>query len=142
MKPTFVSLQHTTFQNIAAHIRRELYYMGENSTIEVHGISIQEVQPPLAHQPGNAVLDAALFIADRFHCEVHLEMDFTSHSVADLSYTALAVTLVDTESDSADTTDNVDIHNYYTSDTPHTLDSISAVAAEHVLDAVAACDCI
>lgn len=142
MKPTLVSLQHTAFQDIVARIRRELYYMGENSLIQVHGVSIQEVRPATATKAGEAVLDAALFIADRFHVEIHLEMEISLNSVADLSYTALAVTLVDTESDSADTTDDVDIHDYYTFDTPHTLDSIRAVTAEYVIDAVTAGDVI
>ena len=142
MKPTLVSLQHTAFQDIVARIRRELYYMGENSVIQVHGVSIQEVRPATANNAGEAVLDAALFIADRFHVEIRLEMEISLNSVADLSYTALAVTLVDTESNSADTTDDVDVHDYYAFDTPHTLDSIRAVVAEHVIDAVTAGDVI
>ena len=142
MKPTLVSLQHTTFQDIVARIRRELHYMGENSLIQVHGVSIQEIRPATANRAGEAVLDAALFIADRFHVEIRLEMEITQSSVANLHYTALAVTLVDTESDSANTTDDVDVHDYYTFDTPHTLDSISAVAAEHIIDAITAGDII
>lgn len=142
MKPTLVSLQHTAFQDIVARIRRELYYMGENSLIQVHGVSIQEIRPATTNHAGEAVLDAALFIADRFHVEIHLEIEITQNSVADLHYTALAVTLVDTESDSADTTDDVDVHDYYAFDTPHTLDSISTVVAEHVIDAITAGDII
>ena len=142
MNPKSISLQHTAFQQIINNIRRELGEMGYDSTVEVHGFSIQEVQPATATYDGNGVLNAALFIANRFHVEIHLDMDTSLNTVNDMKYTGLGITLVDTESSSADTTDDADIHDYHIFNTPHIIEVVHVVVADHVIDTIAACDSI
>lgn len=140
MKSTLVSLQYASFQGIVGKIQRDLHQQGYNANIEIHSLSIQEVTPTTAHHNGTATLDAELLIADRFHCHIHLDSVIATHRVTNNHYTGLEITIVDAESNSTDTTDDVDIQRHCSFGSSETLDGNHTDIVEAVLDAIAEID--
>ena len=142
MKPTLVFLQCFTFQSIIEKTQVELRQLGYSENIEIHSLIIQEVTPATADHNGTAALDAGLLIADRFHCEIHLDTVIGENKTTHARFTGLDITIVDAESDSAGTTDNVDVRRYHSfNDLSETLmDSKHTAIVEAVLDAIAEID--
>ena len=142
MKPTLVFLQCFTFQSIIEKTQVELRQLGYSENIEIHSLIIQEVTPATADHDGTAALDAGLLIADRFHCEIHLDTVIGENKTIHARFTGLDITIVDAESDSAGTTDNVDVRRYHSfNDSSETLmDSKHTAIVEAVLDAIAEVD--
>ena len=149
MKPTLVFLQCFTFQSIIEKTQLELHRCGYSENIEIHNLNIQGLTPTsttagaaTSTATGTAAIDAELLIADRFHCEIHLDTVIPAHKTTGARFTGLDITIVDAESDSAGTTDNVDVRRYYSfNDSSETLmDSKHTVIVEAVLDAIAEVD--
>lgn len=153
MKLTLVSLQCLSFQSIIEKTQVELRRLGYSENIEIHSLTMQELTPTstkflLRNALSGTVLasktaiDAELLIADRFHCEIHLDTVIDENKTIHARFTGLDITIVDAESDSAGTTDNVDVHRHYSFDgSSETLaDSKYTAIVEAVLDAIAEID--
>lgn len=143
MKPTLVFLQCFTFQSIIEKTQVELRQLGYSENIEIHNLNMQGLTPT-STATGTAVIDAELLIADRFHCEIHLDTAIGENKTTHARFTGLDITIVDAESDSAGTTDNVDVQRHYSfNDSSETLmDSKHTAIVEAVLDAIAEIDSI
>lgn len=141
MKLTLVSLQCLSFQSIIEKTQLELHRCGYSENIEIHSLNIQGLTPTNT-ATGTAAIDAELLIADRFHCEIHLDTVIPAHKTIHARFTGLDITIVDAESDSAGTTDNVDVRRYHSfNDSSETLmDSKHTAIVEAVLDAIAEVD--
>lgn len=141
MKPTLVFLQCFTFQSIIEKTQVELRQLGYSENIEIHNLNMQGLTPT-STATGTAVIDAELLIADRFHCEIHLDTAIGENKTTHARFTGLDITIVDAESDSAGTTDNVDVQRHYSfNDSSETLmDSKHTAIVEAVLDAIAEID--
>lgn len=145
MKPTLVFLQCLSFQNIIEKTQVELRQLGYSENIEIHSLNIQGLTPTSTAadtEAGTAAIDAELLIADRFHCEIHLDTVIPENKTINARFTGLDITIVDAESDSAGTTDNVDVRRYHSfNDSSETLmDSKHTAIVEAVLDAIAEID--
>lgn len=141
MKPTLVFLQCFSFQSIIEKTQVELRQLGYSENIEIHSLNIQGLTPN-STTTNIAVIDAELLIADRFHCEIHLDTASSENKTIHARFTGLDITIVDAESDSAGTTDNVDVRRYHSfNDLSETLmDSKHTAIVEAVLDAIAEVD--
>ena len=140
MKPTLVFLQCFSFQSIIEKTQVELRQLGYSENIEIHNLNIQGLTPT-STTTNIAVIDAELLIADRFHCEIHLDTAIGENKTTHARFTGLDITIVDAESDSADTTDDVDVYRHYSFGSSETLmDSKHTAIVEAVLDAIAEVD--
>ena len=140
MKPTLVFLQCFTFQSIIEKTQVELRQLGYSENIEIHNLNMQGLTPT-STATGTAVIDAELLIADRFHCEIHLDTAISENKTTHARFTGLDITIVDAESDSAGTTDDVDVYRHYSFGSSETLmDSKHTAIVEAVLDAIAEVD--
>lgn len=145
MKPTLVFLQCFSFQSIIEKTQVELRRLGYSENIEIHSLNVQGLTPTsttTSTAAGTAAIDAELLIADRFHCEIHLDTIIDENKTIHARFTGLNITIVDAESDSAGTTDNVDVQRHYSfNDSSETLmDSKHTAIVEAVLDAIAEVD--
>ena len=151
MKPTLVALQCFSFESIIEKTQVELRRLGYNENIEIHSLSMQELTPTSTKfllrnalsgtVASTAAIDAELLIADRFHCEIHLDTVIDENKTIHARFTGLDITLVDAESDSAGTTDDVDVYRHYSFGSSETLmDSKHTAIVEAVLDAIAEVD--
>lgn len=140
MKPTLVFLQCFSFQSIIEKTQVELRQLGYSENIEIHSLNIQGLTPN-STTTNIAVIDAELLIADRFHCEIHLDTASSENKTIHARFTGLDITIVDAESDSAGTTDDVDVYRHYSFGSSETLmDSKHTAIVEAVLDAIAEVD--
>lgn len=140
MKPTLVFLQCFTFQSIIEKTQVELRQLGYSENIEIHSLNIQGLTPTNT-TTNIAAIDAELLIADRFHCEIHLDTASSENKTTHARFTGLDITIVDAESDSAGTTDDVDVYRHYSFGSSETLmDSKHTAIVEAVLDAIAEVD--
>ena len=140
MKPTLVFLQCFSFQSIIEKTQVELRQLGYSENIEIHSLNIQGLTPNNT-TTNIAVIDAELLIADRFHCEIHLDTASSENKTIHARFTGLDITIVDAESDSAGTTDDVDVYRHYSFGSSETLmDSKHTAIVEAVLDAIAEVD--
>ena len=140
MKPTLVFLQCLSFQSIIEKTQVELHRCGYSKNIEIHSLNIQGLTPT-STVASTAALDAELLIADRFHCEIHLDTAIDENKTTHARFTGLDIAIVDAESDSAGTTDDVDVYRHYSFGSSETLmDSKHTAIVEAVLDAIAEID--
>ena len=140
MKPTLVFLQCFSLQSIIEKTQVELRRLGYSENIEIHNLNIQGLTPTNT-TTNIAAIDAELLIADRFHCEIHLDTVIGENKTIHARFTGLDITIVDAESDSAGTTDDVDVYRHYSFGSSETLmDSKHTAIVEAVLDAIAEID--
>ena len=140
MKPTLVFLQCFSLQSIIEKTQVELRRLGYSENIEIHNLNIQGLTPTNT-TTNIAAIDAELLIADRFHCEIHLDTAIGENKTIHAGFTGLDITIVDAESDSAGTTDDVDVYRHYSFGSSETLmDSKHTAIVEAVLDAIAEID--
>ena len=141
MKPSLVFLQCLSFQSIIEKTQVELRRLGYSENIEIHSLTMQGLTPT-STATGTAAIDAELLIADRFHCEIHLDTVISENKTIHARFTGLDITIVDAESDSAGTTDNVDVRRYHSfnGSSETLIDSKHTAIAEAVLDAIAEVD--